>query len=250
MSDSDGLRTVIREEIQAVFGDPLGPFFPEDLRSLVVSWVQGGGGQVGRSSVVGLYTTAATVSEFGEFALGRPVTLRAGSDPFHFIQMTADPVYGKWVSSQLWYERQISAAVVTDANTSYVHAARSAITRFTIPGFKAFYDAGLRPQVYVVASMAPSGSGFTTFARVGILQTSVGDTGDMPTAGSEIATGGEITRTGSTVRAFVESGWGDVTFSSAPTKTTGHCVLQFKQSAGTGAYMDLSYALRWVADPA
>ena len=91
------LRDQIRQGVDEYLRDPLQ--FPVEFVSWIPQRVEQVGIIVPRSNVTGAYTTADTVAGMGTAVHGRPCMIRAGSSPYHFVQMTYDDVYGKWVST-------------------------------------------------------------------------------------------------------------------------------------------------------
>jgi hypothetical protein len=228
----------VKDVVRDVFKDVLS--LPEEFRSWIPYWVEQYGVLIPRGQVLGSYTTAESVAELGEPAHGRPVTLRAGSSPYYFVQFTYDEVYGKWVSTAHWTVGQIGT--YTFSNTDYLPATVGEVGYVMLPGFKAIYDAGARPQVSVVGQLDNSDAG-TTFIQANIREFASGDTGF-----NEIGTGGEISHPGTTA-TIKWSDWSTVTFGSI-TDANAVLTLANKVSSGTGTVERASVNLRWVADPA
>jgi hypothetical protein len=214
---------------------------PEELRSWIPYWVEQYGIAVPRSQVIGNYTTAESISDAGEAAHGRTVAIRAGSSPYEFIQMTYDGTYGKWVSSQIWSIVEETSGNWTDASWTLAPA----FVPIFIPNFKALYDAGLRPQVFVSSKLRISSGAGTAEVRGRFYEVSDGDTAE-----NAIASTSSVSNTTGTL-TYKMSGWTDPTFASPPADT--HCYLRAERQVSGGATAnrsDLTLALRWVASPA
>lgn len=235
------LRDTIRREIDGYLRDPLA--FPSEF----VSWIPQRVEQVGilspRSNLIGVYTTADTVSGLGEAVHGRTCMVRAGSSPFFFAQLTYDDVYSKWISDAVLVATVIT---FTTSNTSGVWTSLSetatAYTRTQIPGFKALYDAGLRPQTHIM-SFGSSNVGNTNSLRPTIYEFSVGDS-----SLNKIAHGGQLDWSGSATQTWrATSNWSDVTFTATPTETEAVLFVQFDADMAS-TFTNTSILMRWVAD--
>lgn len=215
------------------------------FKRYIRNYIEQQGIDVPRSQVIGAYTTADTVTGLGEAVHGRPCTVRAGSTPYEFVQMTYDDVYGKWVSSENWFSSQISATFqVTGAGSdSYTVVAGTNFPGIILPSFTALYSAGLRPQVFVAANIDLDATPATGFVQAAVYQFNSGDT-----SLAVVGTGGEITHN-STTATYKASGWSDVTFSPTPSESHAYLRAQAKVSSTSRAadFTELSIAVRWVS---
>lgn len=236
------LRDTIRREIDGYLRDPLA--FPPEF----VSWIPQRVEQVGivtpQSNVIGSYTTADSVSGLGTPIHGKTVMIRAGTAPYHFAQVTYDDVLGKWVSTVMvattidTFFANSTAGVFTDLSES------SAFQRSQIPGFKALYDAGLRPQTHIVGRGVSSG-GTTNSLRPSIHEFNSGDT-----ALNKIAHGQQLDWPSVTTPQWrVGSGWSDVTFTSTPSEAEALLALQLAMGVAAN-FHNMSVLMRWVANRA
>ena len=237
------LRDTIRREIDGYLRDPLA--FPSEF----VSWIPQRVEQVGitspRSNVTGAYTTADTISGLGAAVHGRPTMIRAGAAPYHFMQMTYDDVFAKWVSTMIFTATLGNFTAPGPTATVWTSPTEgTTLQRQHIPGFKALYDAGLRPQTYILAQGA-STAGLTHSLRASILGFASGDTNPTVIAHSN----GQIDWAGNTGTIWrVSSGWSDVTFDSIPSEAEALLSFQW-DTDGAVTFNHVSTMLRWVANP-
>lgn len=236
------LRDTIRREIDGYLRDPLA--FPSEF----VSWIPQRVEQVGittpRSNIIGAYTTADTISGLGAAVHGRPCMVRAGTAPYHFVQMTYDDVYGKWVSSSVLNATIGTVAIGAATGGVWTNLAEAAAyARPQIPGFKALYDAGLRPQAHIMA-LGQSANTLTNSLRPAIYELNSGDA-----SLNKIAHGGQIDWVSVTGNQWrLAAGWSDMTFTASPSEAEAVLSVQYDHDIGS-TYWNISVLTRWVANP-
>lgn len=237
------LRDQIRIGIDEYLRDPLA--FPSEF----VSWIPQRVEQVGivtpQSNVIGSYTTADSVGGLGTPVHGKTVMIRAGTSPYHFAQLTYDDVYGKWVSTVV-LNSSLSSFVVGGATSTFTNVSETANAgRTQIPGFKALYTAGLRPQTHMMA-FGSSNTAQTNSLRPAIYEVSNGDA-----SLNKVAHGGQIDWVGITTpqQWRITSGWSDATFTATP--ADAEAVLSFQYDSDTSGIQanNISVLMRWVANP-
>lgn len=220
----------VREIVLETLRDP--GVLPQEFKGWIPRWVEPLI-ELPRSQVVGAYTTGSDVDGLGEATHGRPCTVRAGSSPYEFVQMTYDDVYGKWVAGQIW-------TTLAESNIPGTSWATITANGYLVPNFLDLYDAGLRPQVFAGGQFDPVG-GATLHLRAAIYDTETAAGGL-----TEIAHGGEISTAATEMR--MSGGWQDVTFDSAPTQQHAYIYPQTKRVGGSGGTIArAAVALRWVS---
>ena len=176
---------------------------------------------------------------------GAHAQLRVGSSPYDFIGLVYDATAGRWVSpTQRIFTTEDSQGLSWNG-TSYEDIAGSiAYMRGFIPGLKALYDAGLRPEfrvVYVISLAAASGTGTVA------LKLWEFTTGDTAGASIQATESHEATVTGTTGMLRVVD-WAAPTI-SAPAEADGFVSVRAKHSTGATSVRlhNAAIDLRWVS---
>jgi hypothetical protein len=185
------------------------------------------------------YSLASGSALPGSPVAGQPFLLRAGSTPYEFIALTYDATYGKWVSAVAHADNMVTANQST-ASTTYVAVANGVVMRPFIPGAKALYDAGLRPQFRSACYVENTGVNANNM-RVRLYEVNHGDNGV-----TVIGNAAELQNTNSTGQYTVGT-WSATTFEATPAKTHWVIVIEIKTAAGTATFQMMSIHMRWVS---
>lgn len=178
------------------------------------------------------------IAGLGTVRAGKAGMLRMATTPYDFIALVYDATLGKWVSDVVLSLEQQEQ--FTDTGTSYSIASAEKFPQVVIPNFKAYYDAGLRPQFFLASFLQNSGAN-NTFFLPGLFAFDSGDTSRV----SLNVTAPELSLAGATQK-FTRVNWTVATL-SAPTKQHAYLVVRTKVSAGTGTYENSSIRMRWVS---
>jgi hypothetical protein len=254
----DSFEARVRQVIDDYLNDPVFRL-PSGFKQWLPPFIELSGIQLPADSVPGsrVITSLDAVPEGNS---GQLVTLRAGSSPYHFLQLTYDSTYQRWVSSQVWYSfwvdnnnENVSPYGYSAPSTTFTDIANGYMGRIAIPGFSSLYSAGLRPQAqFYFKFRASSGDGTlrTVSARLSIIE--VGNS--FTNYSSSIATTDTIlsvsSNTPSPVLIFKTSGsFVDFTFSNTPSQEFGVVTVQTKAepSGSSMQITDGAIALRWVS---
>jgi len=178
------------------------------------------------------------------------------------MQLQGDTVYGKWVSTQTHGAAQVDLDDDLGSSWATLEGATSTLTAvppIALPGHRAFYDAGLRPQVWIgtrIEISVFSGTGTLHGEVRSIIQEiSDGDTGAATTiAASPSIVGLTATNGGGTVVSWETGGWQDFTYD--PTPADDHAFLNVQGRylvesgnplPGSENVSDTIVAVRWVS---
>jgi hypothetical protein len=191
------------------------------------------------AGVPGQPRTGTTIAALGTgMKDGETGYLRLGTGSLDSVPVTWDDTRGKWVTApQPLVEVHDD---VTTTNTTYGNVTTTDAIRRPVLALEELYDAGLRPEVAVHAFMHAGATG-SVLVRAAITELGDGSPGSSP-----VATGGEVSVTGTTNLSRF-SGWVPMDVSPAPTQAYGLGNIQLRVTGGSGAIVGggVDAQLRW-----
>jgi hypothetical protein len=233
--EDQGFSGKVREVVKELLKEPA--LLPDEWKAWLKLYLEQVGLQIPISQVTGNFLTETTTTQLGGNIHGRTGTVRGGANPYEFVQMVYDAVYGKWVSNpQSWII--LGSGGVSDTQTAYDVLGTTGVDAPMIP-YQAFYDADLRPQWRLIVFMDNSGAN-STFAKLGYQTVdAVGATSSVVESSWELENVG-------TTAAFKDSGWQNMN-EAVTVDVLLFAALVGKVSAGTGAWGFASIYQRWVS---
>lgn len=177
-------------------------------------------------------------------AHGKAAALRVGSSPYDLIGLVYDSTIGKWVSPVHHLNAVVGSATVT--STTYAEFTGGSSFFSGMSNFKRLYDAGLRPQLKIMATMQASAG--TPNGRIGL---GINEFTSLDTATVELGTvEGSAFDSGdfllSTSFKWVATDWLSASM-NAPTENHVHLAPEGRISSGTLTVGTVAYEWRWVS---
>jgi hypothetical protein len=134
-----------------------------DVRTGLVATETAEGVEAEATSGAGIAVVAATVAGLGAGSAGKMGLLRIGATPFRFLGVTYDATLAKWVSEEVSVWNSFNSVDANPGDWIEYTSPGPGGTKRTFGGFalahRAYYEAGLRPQIRVVGTGYLSAAG-------------------------------------------------------------------------------------------
>jgi hypothetical protein len=207
---------------------------PAEFRSWLPKFIEIQDIRLPISQVSGANLTGESVEDLGGDVHGRVGMVRAGTDPYDFVQLTFDAVYDKWVSPPF----VVFATLTGDTTTATTYTTRAELP--PIP-WEVLDTAGLKPQFRLTTMLLNGNALYTTTLTLGFCTwTTAGS------ASSIVDSSWSLEVTGTTVR-LRDSAFQDLPVLAADDFLQPLMRLRTNNAAGTASFGLYIVTARWVS---
>lgn len=224
----------VKQVVNRMLREPA--YLPDEYKAWLKLHLEQVGLQIPISQINGNFLVEDTAAKLGGNIHGRNGMVRVGSTPYDFFMLTYDGVYEKWVSS--FFLGAVQAGLASTTSTSY--GPEVEVSSLMVP-YKAFVDAGLKPQVRMSAFLTNDNANGVTTTTMAF---ETYDDGDSIGAGTLASW--TLASTGTSI-VFKDSGWQDIPSLTSRAFLIGAVQLKTNNAARTAALGGASVWVRWVS---
>lgn len=226
----------VKQVVNRMLREPA--YLPDEYKAWLKLHLEQVGLQIPISQINGSFLVEDTAAKLGGNIHGRYGMIRAGASPYDFFQLVYDGVAEVWVSSYVLACDQNEAFGTT--NTSFQGVGTPYASAFIVP-YGSFVDAGLKPQLRMMAFLTNDTGGGTATATMAF---ETYDSGDV--AGSGTGASWTITSSGTNV-VMKDSGWQEIPSLTKRTLLYGAFALKSSSGANTAMLAGANCWLRWMS---